>query len=143
MTRMVRMDRWLWGDLARSLNLAGITYAGDQWTASLLGDKVATLRWKRRRRERAAAPQHALSVELLREALGSLGSINQLVINVQAAPPGTAVATLGAHDFREQRRSAVWREALYRTVIEVGRVKAAFGVERDAARAAQAGVCEN
>jgi len=94
MKRMIRVDRWSWSDLARSLNEAGITYAGGQWTATLLGDKVATLRWRQRKRERAAAPHHAFPVEFLREALGNLGSIQQLVINVQAAPSGPMMATL-------------------------------------------------
>jgi hypothetical protein len=94
MRRMIRVDRWSWSDLARSLNEAGITYTGGQWTAALLGDKVATLRWRQRKRERAAAPQHAVPIEFLREALGNLGSIQQLVINVQAAPSGQIMATL-------------------------------------------------
>jgi len=94
MKRMIRVDRWSWSDLARSLNEAGITYAGGQWTAALLGDKVATLRWRQRKRERAAAPQHAFPVEFLREALGNLGSIQQLVVNVQSTPSGPMMATL-------------------------------------------------
>lgn len=94
MKRMIRVDRWSWDDLARSLNEAGITYAGGQWTAALLGGKVAGLRWRQRKRERAAAPQHAFPVEFLREALGNLGSIQQLVVNVQAAPSGPMTATM-------------------------------------------------
>jgi len=94
MRRMIRVDRWSWSDLARSLNEAGITYAGGQWTAALLGDKVATLRWRQRKREQVAAPHHAFPVEFLREALGNLGSIQQLVINVQATPSGQITATL-------------------------------------------------
>jgi len=94
MKRMIRVDRWSWSDLARSLNEAGITYAGGQWTAALLGNKVATLCWRQRKRERAAAPQHAFPVEFLREALGNLGSIQQLVINVQGTPSGPMTATL-------------------------------------------------
>jgi len=94
MKRMIRVDRWSWSDLARSLNEAGITYAGGQWTAALLGDKVAGLRWRQRKRERAAAPQHAFPVEFLREALGNLGSIQQLVVNVQTTPSGPMTATL-------------------------------------------------
>ncbi len=97
MKRMIRVDRWSWSDLARSLNEAGITYTGGQWTAALLGDKVATLRWRQRKRERAAAPQHAFPVEFLREALGNLGSIQQLVVNVQATPSGPMTATLAGH----------------------------------------------
>jgi len=94
MKRMIRVDRWSWSDLARSLNEAGITYTGGQWTAALLGDKVATLRWRQRKRERAAAPQHAFPVEFLREVLGNLGTIQQLVVNVQATPSGPMTATL-------------------------------------------------
>ena len=94
MKRMIRVDRWSWSDLARSLNEAGITYAGGRWTATLLGDKIAGLRWRQRKRERAAAPQHAFPVEFLREALGNLGSIQQLVINVQGTPSGPMTATL-------------------------------------------------
>jgi hypothetical protein len=94
MKRMIRVDRWSWSDLARSLNEAGITYAGGQWTAALLGDKVAGLRWRQRKRERAAAPQHAFPVEFLREALGNLGSIQQLVINVQSTPSGPMMVAL-------------------------------------------------
>lgn len=94
MKRMIRVDRWSWSDLARSLNEAGITYAGGQWTAALLGDKIATLRWRQRKRERAATPQHAFPVEFLREALGNLGSIQQLTINVQGTPSGPITATL-------------------------------------------------
>lgn len=97
MKRMIRVDRWSWSDLARSLNEAGITYTGGQWTAALLGDKVATLRWRQRKRERAAAPQHAFPAEFLREALGNLGSIQQLVVNVQATPSGPMTATLAVH----------------------------------------------
>ena len=94
MKRMIRVDRWSWSDLARSLNEAGITYSGGQWTAALLGDKVAGLRWRQRKRERAAAPQHAFPIEFLREALGNLGSIHQLVINIQGTPSGPMTATL-------------------------------------------------
>lgn len=94
MKRMIRVDRWSWSDLARSLNEAGITYSGGQWTAALLGDKVAGLRWRQRKRERAAAPQHAFPIEFLREALGNLGSIQQLVVNVQGTPSGPMTATL-------------------------------------------------
>ena len=94
MRRMIRVDRWSWSDLARSLNEAGITYSGGQWTAALLGEKVAGLRWRQRKRERAAAPQYAFPIEFLREALGNLGSIQQLVINIQGTPSGPMTATL-------------------------------------------------
>lgn len=94
MRRMIRVERWSWSDLARSLNEARITYADGQWTAALLGDKVATLRWRQRKREQAAAPQHAFPLEFLREALGNLGSIQQLVINIQTAPSGSGMVTL-------------------------------------------------
>jgi len=94
MKHMIRVDRWSWSDLARSLNEAGITYAGGQWTATLLGDKVATLRWRQRKREQAAAPQHAFPVEALREVLGNLGSIQHLTINIQGTPSGPITATV-------------------------------------------------
>ena len=95
MQRMVRVDRWSWRDLARSLNEAGITYAGGQWTAALLGDKIAGLRWRQRKRdERAATPSQGLPVEALREVLGNLGSIQHLTINIQGTPSGPMTATL-------------------------------------------------
>ena len=78
MQRMVRVERWSWRDLARSLNEAGITYAGGHWTASLLGDKVAGLRSKQRKRERMAAPSHhGFPVEALREVLGTSRSTSR------------------------------------------------------------------
>lgn len=94
MQRMVRVDRWSWRDLARSLNEAGITYAGGQWTAALLGDKVAGLRSRQRKRDRAATPHHGFPVEALREVLGNLGSIGHLTVNIQAAPASPMTATV-------------------------------------------------
>jgi len=94
MQRMVRMERWSWRDIARSLNEAGITYAGGQWTAALLGDKVAGLRSRQRKRERKATPHHGFPVEALREVLGNLGSIGHLTVNIQTAPSGPMTATV-------------------------------------------------
>ena len=96
---MVRIARWSWNDLARSLNQAGITYAnGGRWTGDLLRVKAANVRLERRRREHASATQQILPIEFLRATLGNVGSINQLVVNVQATPSGTYTVAPGTDD---------------------------------------------
>ena len=97
MSTLLRVGRWSWSDLARALNQAGITYAnGGRWTADFLRVKAANVRFERRKRDRAVDPQYALPVEFLREALGNLGGINQLVVNVQSREAGPITAALSS-----------------------------------------------
>ena len=96
LARLIRVERWSWSDVALSLNQAGILYrSGADWTATSLGTKVATLRWEKRRRERGPASRQTFPIELLREALGKLGPITQLVVNIHGGAPGPLTATLG------------------------------------------------
>ena len=106
MQRLIRVDRWSWRDLARSLNEAGITYSGGQWTAALLGDKVAGLRSQQRKRDQKAASRHGFPVDALREALGGL-SVQQLTINIQGMPSGPTTAMVAKQPAASARSAQV------------------------------------
>lgn len=103
MTGLVRDERWRWEDIARALDLAGISYAaagrGRPWTAVLLMDKAAKLRGQRRKAlaGRVALGQEELTVtvELLREALSRIGVVHHLTVNLPGAAtmPPAAVST--------------------------------------------------
>lgn len=103
MTGLVRDERWRWEDIARALDLAGISYAaagrGRPWTAALLMDKAAKLRGQRRKHQarQVLSGQGELTVtaELLREALSRIGVVHHLTVNLPGAapvPPATVPA---------------------------------------------------
>lgn len=87
LTAMVQDGGWSWSDVARALDAAGITYrTGRPWTARLLTTKAEQARRAVRLAASTRDPADAM-IRALKEALGGLGGVQQLVVNM----PGVVV----------------------------------------------------
>lgn len=89
LTRMVRDDGWSWADMARTLDMAGITYRSERpWTARLLTVKIVQARKAVQRSPTSPPDPAAAMTRALKEALGGLSGIQQIHVHM-----GTAMAT--------------------------------------------------
>ena len=86
LTRMVRDDGWSWADVARALDMAGIAYGSERpWTGRLLTIKIVQAR-KAMQRAPTPPPDPAVAMaRALKEALGGLGSIQQIHVHMGTA----------------------------------------------------------
>lgn len=97
LTNLVRDGGWSWSDVARALDTAGIAYrSGRPWTARLLITKAGQARKAAFRTASHPDPTEAMA-RALREALGGLANVQQVVVNMPGAvPPPTPGPDIGS-----------------------------------------------